>query len=106
LTILTFRWNHSLHGMTPYGFHVVNLVLHALVWFVSIAVQHIGMISSLHFSILFVYATKLMIPKTTTTVITLVGLLFAAHPIHTESVASIVVCRQHALILIFILQSG
>ena len=28
LTVLTFRWNHSLHGMDPFGFHLVNLLIH------------------------------------------------------------------------------
>ena len=30
-TILTFRLNHSLHGMDVFGYHLVNLIIHAIV---------------------------------------------------------------------------
>ncbi|KAL1495849.1 hypothetical protein AB1Y20_014493, partial [Prymnesium parvum] len=30
LTTLTFRWNFQLHGHEPFGYHLVNLVLHTL----------------------------------------------------------------------------
>ncbi|CAH0669236.1 unnamed protein product [Spodoptera exigua] len=31
LTVLTFRWNYAIHGLQPAGYHLVNLLLHALV---------------------------------------------------------------------------
>ncbi|CAH2092283.1 unnamed protein product [Euphydryas editha] len=31
LTVLTFRWNYAVHGLQPAGYHLVNLLLHALV---------------------------------------------------------------------------
>ena len=31
LTVLTFRWNHWAHGLEPFGYHVVNVALHAAV---------------------------------------------------------------------------
>ena len=31
LTVLSFRINHSLHGMAPFGFHLVNVALHSIV---------------------------------------------------------------------------
>jgi hypothetical protein len=30
LTVLSFRFNHSLHGLDPAGYHLVNALLHAL----------------------------------------------------------------------------
>ncbi|OQV18971.1 putative Transmembrane and TPR repeat-containing protein [Hypsibius exemplaris] len=29
-TVLTFRWNYALHGLDPFGYHVTNVVLHAI----------------------------------------------------------------------------
>lgn len=31
LCVLTFRWNYSLHGLEPYGYHLVNMLLHLVV---------------------------------------------------------------------------
>ena len=31
LTVLTFRWNFMVHGLDPYGYHVVNSAVHAVV---------------------------------------------------------------------------
>ncbi|KAL3226013.1 hypothetical protein MRX96_025232 [Rhipicephalus microplus] len=31
LTVLTFRLNFAVHGLDPFGYHLVNLLLHALV---------------------------------------------------------------------------
>ena len=30
LTVLTFRWNFSAHGLDVWGYHAVNVLLHAL----------------------------------------------------------------------------
>ncbi|KAM8858350.1 protein O-mannosyl-transferase TMTC4 isoform 1-T1 [Synchiropus picturatus] len=84
LTVFTFRLNYLLAGgLHPVGFHVLNIVLHAVISALMIDV----------FSILIgglAYDDKSRIvnhaPKTSL----LSALLFAAHPIHTESVAGIV----------------
>lgn len=71
LTILTFRLNSLVSGLDPFGFHVVNVLLHALVTmvftYVCSRVLHWGHEVTLY-----------------------AGLLFATHPIHTEAVAGIV----------------
>ncbi|XP_046569319.1 protein O-mannosyl-transferase TMTC4-like [Haliotis rubra] len=85
LTVMTFRWNYAwADGLHPRGFHVVNIVLHGLVSVIFLAV----------FSVLMsgyqvdqesarpVFAS----PRAAL----LCSVLFAVHPIHTESVAGVV----------------
>ncbi|XP_067669519.1 protein O-mannosyl-transferase TMTC4-like [Haliotis asinina] len=85
ITVMTFRWNYAwAGGLHPRGFHVVNIVLHGLVSVIFLAV----------FSVLMsgyqvdqesarpVFAS----PRAAL----LCAVLFAVHPIHTESVAGIV----------------
>uniref|UniRef100_A0A665VFN4 dolichyl-phosphate-mannose--protein mannosyltransferase n=1 Tax=Echeneis naucrates TaxID=173247 RepID=A0A665VFN4_ECHNA len=84
LTVLTFRLNYLLAGgLHPVGFHVLNIVLHAVISALMIDVFAI-LIGGL------AYDEKDRIlnhaPKTSL----LAALLFAAHPVHTESVAGIV----------------
>ncbi|GBL87730.1 Transmembrane and TPR repeat-containing protein CG4050 [Araneus ventricosus] len=31
LTVLTFRANYAVHGLRPFGYHLVNVLLHAIV---------------------------------------------------------------------------
>ena len=70
LSTVTLRWNHWLHGYEPYGFHVANVVLHSV-------------------SCLLVYGIGLLVlPDASTAAVG--GALFAAHPLHSEPVASIV----------------
>lgn len=70
ITSLTFAVQSAVHGMTPLGFHVVNVILHAVA---SVLVGSVARrLSGSEF------------------VATASGLLFAAHPIHTEAVAGIV----------------
>ncbi|XP_067670553.1 protein O-mannosyl-transferase TMTC4-like [Haliotis asinina] len=85
LTIMTYRWNYAwADGLHPLGFHVVNIALHGLVSVIFLAV----------FSVLMsgyqvdqesarpVFAS----PRASL----LCAVLFAVHPIHTESVAGVV----------------
>ncbi|XP_046569589.1 protein O-mannosyl-transferase TMTC4-like [Haliotis rubra] len=85
VTVMTFRWNYAwAGGLHPRGFHVVNIVLHGLVSVIFLAV----------FSVLMsgyqvdqesarpVFAS----PRAAL----LCAVLFAVHPIHTESVAGVV----------------
>lgn len=81
LTILTFRWNFWLAGgLKPWGFHFVNVVLHAVNCVLLLPV----------FSVVFADAEminkgwKFMAPKASF----LCALLFAVHPIHSESVST------------------
>lgn len=71
LTILTFRLNHMIAGgLEPYGFHVVNVAIHALVCtlFFKVATRVVGQAE----------------------VGLVAALLFTTHSIHTECVANIV----------------
>ena len=70
LCVLTFRLNHALGGLHPMGYHLGNVLLHAAV------------------TGLFTY-TVLALTQSVL-VARLAGLLFAAHPIHTEAVAGVV----------------
>lgn len=77
LTILTFRWNHWLAGgLEPLGFHVANVALHAVV-------------SLLYLEICMVICRRSALESCKTISTSAVAaLLFAVHPIHTESVSN------------------
>lgn len=69
LTVLTFRWNYAVHGLQPAGYHLVNLILHALV------------------SLLYYRVCAMFLPEFASFV---AAILFAVHPIHTEAVTGVV----------------
>uniref|UniRef100_A0A3Q0T3I4 dolichyl-phosphate-mannose--protein mannosyltransferase n=1 Tax=Amphilophus citrinellus TaxID=61819 RepID=A0A3Q0T3I4_AMPCI len=84
LTVLTFRLNYLVvGGLHPVGFHVLNIILHAVISALMIDVFAV-LIGGL------AYDEKGRIlnhaPKTSL----LAAIFFAAHPVHTESVAGIV----------------
>jgi len=70
LTILTFRLNRNLHELSPWGYHLFNVLAHTTV------------------CVLFTYFSTLLLASTATGL--LAGLLFSLHPIHTEAVSIIV----------------
>ncbi|CAK9010500.1 unnamed protein product [Durusdinium trenchii] len=82
LTVLSFRWNHALAGFEGSGFHVVNVLLN---WVCSVLMGVLGFALGLpaDFALL-------------------LGALFLAHPVHTESVLYIV-GRADLLCLLLIL---
>lgn len=69
LTTLTFALDYAVHGSAPAGYHLVNVVLHALV-------------ALAFFRVMRCYVAD--------DVATFGALLFAVHPVHTEAVASVV----------------
>ncbi|KAL5004274.1 hypothetical protein ScPMuIL_017730 [Solemya velum] len=99
LTVLTFRWNYLLSGeLHPHGFHIANIILHGVVSVLMLCV----------FSLMFGGLTQ---DKETQAVLfqaprasLLCTLLFAVHPVHTESVAGIV-GRADLLCAVFFLLS-
>ncbi|OQV18975.1 Transmembrane and TPR repeat-containing protein [Hypsibius exemplaris] len=68
-TVLTFRWNYALHGLDPFGYHVTNVVLHAIN-------------SALVFRLYTIF-----VPRSGAFV---GALLFAVQPIHSEAVTGVV----------------
>jgi protein O-mannosyl-transferase len=70
LTILTYAWNHAAGGLDPRGYHLANVVLHALVSMLVYAVIR-----------------ALGAPAATGLV---AGVLYAVHPIHVEAVSNVV----------------
>ena len=68
LCVVTFRLNYMLHGLEPMGYHLVNVLLHAVVCY------------------LYVQLCAVVFTKVWPALIA--GLLFAVHPIHTEAVSN------------------
>jgi hypothetical protein len=76
LTTISFRFNHYFHELRPFGYHVVNIALHAAV------------------TVLFAVAARRMLCSTPTAVFA--GILFAVHPLHVE-VATNIIGRAESL---------
>ncbi|XP_071503726.1 protein O-mannosyl-transferase TMTC3-like [Diadema antillarum] len=83
LCILTFRLNYAVGGLDPWGYHLVNAVLHWLV------------------CILFLKVSKNILDEETSLK---ASLLFAVHAVHTEAVTG-VVGRAELLSSVFMLLS-
>ncbi len=67
LCVATFRLNYMLHGLQPMGYHLVNMLLHAVVCYLYVRLC----------ALVFNHVWPSL----------LAGLLFAVHPIHTEAVS-------------------
>ncbi|KAH9509797.1 Protein O-mannosyl-transferase tmtc4, partial [Bulinus truncatus] len=90
LTVLTFRWNFwAAGGLYPTGFHVVNILLHGAVCVALLPVFSI---------IVSADGTHSLHPLSL-----MCSLLFAVHPVHTESVAGVVGRADLLCALFFIL---
>uniref|UniRef100_A0A182NEY1 PMT_2 domain-containing protein n=1 Tax=Anopheles dirus TaxID=7168 RepID=A0A182NEY1_9DIPT len=74
LCVASFKLNYLLDGFKPFGYHLVNVLLHSLAT---------GLVVKLARHILPVPGGRSAGPA-------IAGLLFAAHPIHTEAVAGVV----------------
>jgi len=80
LTILTFRLNHILHGLNSFGYHLVNVALHAAT-------------TAIFYRLLLCLVVSSSSSSTSSSLKSLfpffAGMAFALHPIHTESVANL-----------------
>ncbi|XP_029040158.2 protein O-mannosyl-transferase TMTC1-like isoform X2 [Osmia bicornis bicornis] len=85
LTTLTFRLNYLMSGLTPSWYHATNIALHAI-------------------ACVLVTRVSLVVAALRPGFAALAGLLFAAHPVHTEAVTGIV-GRADVLACIFFLLS-
>ena len=75
LTVLTYRWSYWLAGgLSPWGFHVVNVVLHAVVCVLSLRV--------------FDEVLRGVPTSKVSRASLLCTVIFTVHPIHTESVST------------------
>ncbi|XP_062518575.1 protein O-mannosyl-transferase TMTC4-like [Corticium candelabrum] len=84
LTVLTFRWNFWMSGgLHPWGFHLTNILLHPVV---SVLVMKIC--SLMMGRIKECRSEEEVFPAAWKSFV--VGLLFAVHPVHTESIAGVV----------------
>ncbi|XP_060530399.1 protein O-mannosyl-transferase TMTC2 [Cylas formicarius] len=73
LCVLTFRLNYLLGGFQPWGYHFVNVCLHCSATYLLVKVA------------------KIVLPRGQSHFGSAVtGVLFASHPIHTETVAGVV----------------
>ncbi|XP_022248795.1 transmembrane and TPR repeat-containing protein CG4050-like [Limulus polyphemus] len=83
LCVLSFRLNYAVHEVQPFGYHVVNVLLHAVVCF-------------LYFRTCLLFLSSLAS--------FVAALIFSVHPVHTEAVAGIV-GRAELLSAIFFLSA-
>ncbi|XP_015436903.1 PREDICTED: transmembrane and TPR repeat-containing protein CG4341-like [Dufourea novaeangliae] len=72
LCVATFRLNHLFGGLEPWGYHLVNVALHAAC------------------TVLVVKVARKILPGRNNLGHAIAGFLFAAHPIHSEAVAGVV----------------
>ena len=68
LCALTFRMNYMVHGLNPFGYHAVNIILHCMV------------------SLLYTFMCDVVAFKSSVLAL-FAGLLFTTHPVHTEAVS-------------------
>lgn len=73
ICVATYRLNYLIHELEPFGYHLVNVLLHAFVCF------------------LFVLLCGVVFCEVWSTL--MAGALFAVHPIHTEAVSD--GCHSH-----------
>lgn len=84
LTILTFRVNYWFGGMNPFGYHLANLLLHTLVCLVFLRVCE-----CLWKDVQLITTPEVESNKNQWWDVLFAALLFASHPIHTETVSSL-----------------
>ncbi|XP_029318161.1 LOW QUALITY PROTEIN: protein O-mannosyl-transferase TMTC2 [Cottoperca gobio] len=83
LCTLSFRLNYTLHALRPWGYHLLNVVLHGLV------------------TALFTAFSRPLLGGGLWSL--LAGLLFASHPVHTEAVSGVVGRADVGAALFFLL---
>ncbi|KAK7090856.1 protein O-mannosyl-transferase TMTC4-like [Littorina saxatilis] len=102
LTVLTYRWNYWLAGgLHPLGFHVVNIVLHGVVSVLFLSAFS-SLLSGQGTSRTAGHDDEKASPVSKSAFFC--SLLFAVHPVHTESVAGLV-GRADLLCAVFFLLS-
>jgi hypothetical protein len=88
VTTLTFAANYAVHGRSPFGYHLVNLLLHVLASLLVLSLTR--------------RLAEATMPDRAPWVALVAGLLFAVHPVHVEAIAPIV-GRKELLSTVFAL---
>jgi cytochrome c-type biogenesis protein CcmH/NrfG len=76
VTTLTYAVNYAIHGRAPFGYHLVNLLLHVAASLLVLSLAR--------------RLAEATMPDRAPWVALVAGLLFAVHPVHVEAVAPIV----------------
>jgi tetratricopeptide (TPR) repeat protein len=76
VTTLSFAVNYAVHGRSPFGYHLVNLLLHVAASLLVLSLAR--------------RLAEATMPDRAPWVALLAGLLFAVHPAHVEAIAPIV----------------
>ena len=76
ITVLTFRWNYFIGDLNPFGYHVINVLLHS-----AVSVLFLRLCTRIF--LIYIGSGNKALPV-------LCGLFFALHPIHTEAVSNVV----------------
>ncbi len=87
VVILSFALNYAVHGLKPFGYHLIDVLLHAIN------------------SILIYFLARNFFPRQNWAAF-LTGLFFALHPVHTEAVANAVGRAELLFCLFYLLALG
>ncbi|KAH8372600.1 hypothetical protein KR009_000597 [Drosophila setifemur] len=90
LTVLTFRFNYLLHALEPFGYHIVNLLLHMLVCLLWRRVCRLLLRKCAAWGRRSASALSSAQSSSLNTCAFVASLLFATHPVHTEAVTGVV----------------
>ncbi|XP_030571961.1 protein O-mannosyl-transferase TMTC3 [Drosophila novamexicana] len=91
LTVLTFRFNYLLHALDPFGYHLVNLLLHVAVCLLWRRVCRLLLRQCAAGSNETPSSTSASASVSSLNTCAFVAsLLFATHPVHTEAVTGVV----------------
>jgi len=71
--------NYYIGGLSPYGYHVVNVVLHTAV------------------TLLFMLTYRQVAPRENKMELVIAGAVFAVHPVHVEAVRTVRSCFKAAI---------
>ena len=83
LTVLTFRLNYAMHELKPWGYHVINVVLHGFATLLFGAVCRVVVFTGTPG-----HGKEGGDPES---LVFTAMMLFASHPVHTEAVSGAVV---------------